>query len=262
MGFIISIVNNKGGVGKTVTTCNLADALGKQDKKVLVVDMDSQCNTTAMLMPNGLENRYNLYDILNPLTSPKDLDLYTCPTEYTNVTLIPNISETATVEPEMISKAPDSFFRLRNIIRKYAVGEYDYCLIDNPPNMGTFVMCSLYASDFALVPIRAGSAFSVEGLVKATRLIEDIRGKGNADLRFLRLLINCKDARTAISKAITDQIKNTFDKDQIFETEIPTNTTFEKAEAMGQTIFKYDGTAPGARAFRKLAKELLSTLED
>jgi cellulose biosynthesis protein BcsQ len=261
MGFIISIVNNKGGVGKTLTSCNLADSLGKQNKRVLVIDIDSQCNTTSLLLPKGMTIRHTLYDILNPNTAPRDLNPFIYPTDCKNVSLIPNISDTATLEPDIITSAPDSFFRLRKVLRNYAVEEFDFTLIDNPPNMGSFVMCSLYASDFAIIPIKAGSAFSVEGLIKATKLIEDIRSKGNGDLRFLRLLINCLDARTAISKAIAEQIRNTFDPDQIFETEVPVNTAFEKAEALKKTIFQHDGTASGARAFRKLAKELISILK-
>ena len=143
-------------------------------------------------------------------------------------------------------------------MRDYAINNHDFTIIDCPPNMGSFVLCALYASDFVIVPVKAGSAFSVEGLIRATKLIEEVKTKGNSDLNFLRLLINSVDNRTAISKAITSQLHNIFDENQVFETQIPVNTAFEKAESMGETIFQNDGTASGARAFRALAIELIS----
>lgn len=263
MGYIISVVNNKGGCGKTTTTCNLADALGKIGKRVLIVDMDSQCNTTGKLIPKGISIRNSLYDLLDPdEENHKNLDDFFYPTECKNVFLLPNIGITGNLEPQLIFNAPGSFFKLRNVLRSYASNNYDFTIIDNPPNMGTFVLCSLYASDFVIVPIKAGSTDSVEGLYKATQLIKDVQVKGNSDLRFLRILINCVDKRTAISKAVVEQIHKTFNQDQIFETEISVNTTFEKAEASGKTIFQSDGTSTGARAFRKLAKELTSILKE
>ncbi len=261
MGFIISVVNNKGGVGKTIASCNLADALGKKGKKVLVVDIDPQCNSTSILLPQGIRISKSLYELLDPNEKKVAVNGYFYHTELKNVSIIPNISETGNLEPDLIVEAPKSFIKLRDALRAQAVDNFDYIIIDCPPNMGSFVLCSLYASDFVIVPIRAGSAFSIEGLIRATKLINEVREKGNPDLKFLRLLINSVDKRTAISKAITDQLKSIFHNDQIFNTQIPVNTAFEKAESAGNTIFQYDGTASGARAFRDLAKELISILE-
>ena len=263
MGVIISVVNNKGGVGKSTTTYSLADALGKRNKKILSIDMDPQCNTTTILMPDGMAIKKTLNEILDPKARPSDLTGFIYPTQCKGVDLIPNDENTALLEADMAREIPNIYLRLRDAIRSYAADNYDVTIIDCPPNMGVFVMLSLYASDFVIVPIKAGSAFSVEGLVRAIRKIESVRTmeNGNRDLRFLRLLINCMDKRTAISKSIIDQIHNAFDKDQIFKTTIPTNTTFEKAEMMHQTIFQYDGAAKGSRAFRALANELIPILE-
>jgi len=259
MGVIISVVNNKGGVGKTTVCCNLADALGKRGKKVLVVDIDSQCNATSILSPHKLEIRKTLYDLF----TDADQNIKECiyPTNLKNVFFIPNISDTAGLEPELIEGAPESFFRLRKALREYALKNYDFTFLDCPPNMGTFVLCSLYASDFVIVPIRAGSAFSIQGLIKAVELIDEIRKKGNPDLRFLRLLVNAVDRRTSISKVIVSQIKDTFNENEIFKTQIPINTTFEQAESMKATIFQVDPTASGAKAYRKLAAELISIVD-
>ncbi|KPA10709.1 chromosome partitioning protein ParA [Candidatus Magnetomorum sp. HK-1] len=260
-GHILSVINNKGGCGKTTTTVNIADALGKKGKKVLVVDMDSQCNTTSKL--NHSKNiTESMYDVLNPENQNVDLNSFFYPTNYKNVSLIPNLDITGSLEPALIESSPESFFKLRGILRNYATKNYDFTIIDNPPNMGTFVLCSLYASDFVIVPVKAGSTDSVEGLIKATSLIHEIQKKGNPNLKFLRILINYVDKRTAISKAVIEQIRKTFEKDQIFKTEIPVNTSFERAEAKGESIFQNDATSTGARAFRNLASELISIFGD
>jgi cellulose biosynthesis protein BcsQ len=261
MGVIISIVNNKGGVGKTTTTCNLADALGKRKMRVLVCDMDPQCNTTSKLLPKNTAIKDSIFDLLDPDKIDNNLNNFFYPTECKNVYLIPNIDKTGNLEPEMIENAPHSFFRLRKGLRDYALNNYDITIIDNPPNMGTFVLCSLYASDFVLIPIKAGSTDSVEGLVRATDLIHKVQEKGNPDLRFLRVLINGVDKRTAICKAVAEQVRKTFGDNQVFATEIPVNTTFERAEAMNDTIFQIDGSSPGAKAFRSLSRELIKIIE-
>jgi len=260
MGVIISVINNKGGVGKTTTTCNLADALGKKGEKVLVLDMDPQCNTTSLLLPPTHSIRRSVFDILENDKSI-EINTYVYPTTCKNVLIIPNITDTGSLEPDLISAAPDSFFNLRNRLRQYAIQNYDFTIIDCPPNMGTFVLCALYTSDFVIVPIRAGSAFSIEGLIRAVHLIKDVRNKGNPDLRFLRLLINGVDKRTSISKAIVGQLTEIFEQDQIFQTEIPINTAFEKAESSRKTIFQFDGSASGAKAYRELSQELISIIK-
>lgn len=260
MGVIISVVNNKGGCGKTTTTCNLADALGKRGKKVLVVDMDSQCNATSKLKPDKTTIRKSLYELIDPEEKNTHVNECIYPTEIKKVSLLPNISLTANLEPDIIMNAPDSFLKIKNILKPYAIKEFDFTIIDNPPNMGAFVLCSLNASDFVIVPVEAGSTDSVEGLVKATNLIQNMQ-QNDSDLKFLRILINGLDKRTAISKIVTDQIINSFDKDDIFETMIPVNTAFQKAEALNTTIFEAEATSPGARAFRSLASEFIKIME-
>jgi chromosome partitioning protein len=254
---IIAVINNKGGVGKTTVACNLAHALGLMGRRVLVVDLDSQCNATALLIPKEDAPRHSVFELLQQDAPVANLEDYFSPTRYDNVFCLPNVPETASLEPRLILGAPESFSRLRRHLRDQAQARFDFTLIDTPPNLGTFVLCALSTSDFALVPIKAGSAFSVEGLLKAVRLIKDVQEQGNRDLRFLRLLINQVDRRTLISRTLAGQITGAFREDQVFRTTIPINTAFERAEAAGHTLLRHHPGASGAAAFRELARELL-----
>jgi chromosome partitioning protein len=257
MGRILAVMNIKGGVGKTTITGNLADALGQLGHRVLAVDMDSQCNTTSLLLPGEHPQQHTVRDLLAKEETTLPLRKCIAPTRLANVSLLPNIPETATLEPQLLLAAPASYARLRRHIRDFARRHYTFTLIDNPPNMGTFVLSSLYAADGVILPLKAGSAFSVDGLLKAVRLISRVRAEANPDLRFLRLLINHMDRRTIISRNIAQEIAGAFKEDQLFRTTIPVNTAFERAESRGQTIFQFAPGASGAEAFRELARELL-----
>ena len=258
MGRIIAVMNIKGGVGKTTITGNLADALGRLGHRVLAVDMDSQCNTTSLLLSGEPPRQNTVRDLL--AQDEPGLSVRQCivPTQLANVSLLPNIPETAGLEPQLLQSAPASYLRLRQSLRDFARRHYSFTLIDNPPNMGTFVMLSLYTADGVILPLKAGSAFSVEGLLKAVRLISRVRSEANPGLTFLRLLINQVDRRTSISRNISREIAGAFHEDQLFRTTIPMNTAFERAESRGQTIFQFDPRASGAKAFQELAAEFLA----
>ena len=257
---IISIINNKGGVGKTTTAVNLAHALSKKGKRVLVVDTDSQCNSTDILTSGTEFEGLSFYDVLEEGDKASVSDCI-FETEYENLFLLPNVPETATLEPELIAGVPESLYRLRKALRQYALKNFDFTLLDNPPNMGTFVISSLLASDCVIVPTEAGSKHSGEGLVKAVKLIEETREKGNPDLRFLKLLLTKVDRRTIISRAVVEQVRRLFPREKVFDTQIPVNTDLQKAEFKGETIFKFRSNAASARAYMSLAEELISTVE-
>lgn len=259
-GFIISIANNKGGVGKTCVAVNLADGLARQGQKVLVVDNDSQCNGTMILLSKGFRIEKSLYDLLDPEQNQSVQDcIYATPTD--GLSCLPNIPDTATLEPYLIKSSPDSLFTLRRKLRDYAIKNYDFTLIDNPPNLGSFVLGSLFCSDFVIIPNQAGSAFSLEGLRKAIKLVNEVRENGNPDLKFLRLLINMLDKRTLVSKVILSTIAQNFPPDQVFKTTIPDSTAFQQAELANETILRYAGGSTGAKSYRELAKELLGIFE-
>lgn len=260
MAHLIVIANNKGGCGKTVTSCHLAEALGRAGKRVLLVDVDTQCNSTEVLLaPEEIIDK-TLYDVLDPAAPCTDISqaIYTskCP----NVWVLPNIEETATLEPDLIKAGPDVFLQLRHSLRSYAHEHFDYVVMDTPPNLGTFVLCALNAADLVIIPVKASSVFSIKGMTRVTQVITKLRECGHPDLRFLRLLINEVDLRTSISRDLSDNLRSSFDEDLVFTTQIPINAAFAHAEASNTTLGNFNGSTPGARAFRKLAEELMQVL--
>ena len=262
MGLVISVINNKGGCGKTTTTVNLAVALSRLKKKVLVVDLDSQSNTTDCFKDSITTSiGKTMFDLLDP--DPENaITIEECiyNTDYHQLYLLPNISDTAIHGPAFIKSGQHALNILKDRLRPYAVKNYDFTIIDCPPNLEVFVISALNASDFVIVPCESGSKFSVQGLVKAKKFIDDIREEYNPDLRFLRLLITKADHRTQICKSIISAIHTAFPASDVFETIIPANTDFQKAEAKNQSIFKFRIGAPGAAAYTEVAKELLKAV--
>lgn len=256
---IISIINNKGGVGKTATAVNLGHALAKAGKKVLVIDMDPQSNSTSVLCDELPQ--YSLYEIMDPQEDDVPPQSCVCGTRYERLYILPNIPETAMLEPLLIARHDSGFQQFRNRFREYANQNFDIVLVDNPPALGTLVINALRASDFVIVPNEAGSKHSVSGLIKAVNFIEEERINGNPDLRFLKLLVTKVDGRLSVHKSLITQIKDHFPPEKVFETIIPLNTDMQKAELMEKTIFAYKSNATSAIAYKKLAQELIKDIE-
>lgn len=257
VGIIITIANNKGGVGKTTLTCNLAHALTLKGGRALVIDMDSQCNSTSLLTGGNITFQNSLYDILTSrdIVAKKAI----IESSIKKINLLPNISDTAVLEYDLSQNLPDNYSILKTKIRQYVKEAYDFTLIDTPPNLGYFSLSSLFAADFCIVPISAGSAYSIEGLLRVLAVIEKIQEDGNRDLLFLRLLVNNIDRRTAMGRVIVSEIEENF-KGKMFETHIPRSTVFEQAEYTKQTVFGNHSATYGAKAYRELATELKQIL--
>jgi len=254
-GKIIAVCNNKGGVGKTTLATNLSHAFSNLNKSVLVVDLDSQCNATSLLLKQGFA-KTSLYDLFNDPGMPIESAIYA--TEYEQVKLLPNVEETSALELELLEMKglQQSFKILRERLRDYAVNKFDYVILDTPPNMGFFVISALHASDFVIVPVLAGSAYSVEGLSRAIALITNIQGTSNPDLKFLRLLVNAVDMRTSMSRVSLRILAESFGEESIFKTTIPVSAAFQQAEHFKKSVIRHAPKTAGARAYRELALEI------
>lgn len=261
IGTIICCANNKGGIGKTSVTCHLAVALSLLKFKVLVIDNDAQCNATSILLPKNCMVYNTLYEVFD--SQAEDVSVESCiyATEYKGLECMPNVEQTSGLELDLAAHHPASFLLLRKKIRAYAKEHYDFTIIDCPPTTGLFVANALFASDYTLIPVDAGSAHSLDGLKKVLDLVASIQVAGNPDLRFLRLLINRVDMRTSITRIILEDIEKRFSKDQIFETRIPVSTNFEQAEYAKETVFSRYPHCRGGRVYNELAHELIDILE-
>jgi chromosome partitioning protein len=258
-GTVISILNHKGGCGKTTTAINLGHALARMNIKTLVVDADLQCNSTSNLFSHD-RLKYSLFNVLNPEDGTISVSQCIFGTLYENLSLLPNSGDTAALEQKLIQHYPEGMQILRDRFRDYAKDNFDVVLIDNQPSLGSFVMNSLMASDFGIVPCETGSKYSLEGLSEAVSFIEDIRQTGATDIKFLKVLLTKTDQRKLAHRATITQIRNHYPAAKVFKTFIPTNTDFQKAELRSETIFSFRSNATGAIAYRNLAMELLDTL--
>lgn len=252
---IISVINNKGGVGKSTITQNLAHAFANKGKKILVIDQDPQSNTSSVLIPpSGASNTlYNFYKGDVPVTEC----IY--PTPYDGIDILPNSNKTDTLERTLYPRVPKAYYMLRDNLRDHILQNYDICLIDNPPNIGLFVMMSLLCSDSAVVPIRAGSRYSIEGFTSAYEAIEDAADAVQHSLKFLRAIVNQIDMRNSVHKSSVEYLRKNY-KDQICQTTIPTNTDIEKAEMDGKTVLRFAPQCNGSKRFKALADELLEII--
>ncbi|MEJ5366585.1 MAG: ParA family protein [Desulfosoma sp.] len=256
---IITVGNNKGGVGKTSVTVNLAASLGRQGVKTLVVDLDSQCNATSILIGNPNMRAPCLYDLLDPEADGVSVEECISDTRHINVWCLSNVEDSSMLDIPLGRGIPESLSLLRNRLRDHAIANYDVTLIDTPPTIGLWLTLALVASDCAIVPIHACSSHSVEGLRRVIDLINVTRASRNPDLRFLRLLVNLADSRTLVTRHVLALVKERF-PGQAFETIIPLNTHVQQAELLGKTVFERDPTCRAARAYRALARELSAML--
>jgi cellulose biosynthesis protein BcsQ len=262
MGTIISVVNNKGGVGKTTITTNLAHAISNLKKNVLVVDIDSQCNSSSFFF-HGDPDRVptpNLYEFLED----EKVDVRECiynAADYSRIAILPTHESQAALEPELIQRADTGIGILRNRMRDYAKANYDITLIDCPPNLGTFVMMAMVASDFVIVPLESGSKYSIDGIAKTVKLIDEIRQEQqNPDLALLRFLLNKAKPRTIVTRSMHEMLTEKY-PGRVFKTILPDSTDMKQGEFLSETVLRQKPNSYLTRQFRELAKEVLSLEE-
>ena len=254
---IISVINNKGGTAKTTTVINTGEALSRLGKRVLIIDMDNQCNATDILQDGiGRPIVKSLYDVLDPRSGDGGTDIESCiyPTVKEGLHFIPNIPDSAILGPRIVLGGEAALFLLRERVRNYALNNFDFTFIDCPPNVDVFVISAMIASDLVIVPTMAGSKFSLNGLVKTKAFIDDIGNRYNSDLKFLKLLITMVDSRTSICKTIVNAIRKTFLEDEVFYQTIHTQTigwlAFWRAAFMPGTCDTICGSGPSLGILR------------
>jgi len=257
-GVISAISNYKGGVGKTITAVNLSAALAIKKKKVLLIDIDPQSDSTRALIQNPASISHSVYELLDPGSSTPDLQDCIYPTIHKNLSIIPNITETSGLEIPLAQNFPDSNFYLRDVVKDHVVDAFDYIFLDCPPTLSIFVSNALHCADCVIIPTDAGSGNSLEGVRGVLGLMESIRENGNPGLKFLKILINKIDRRKSAHKANIDSINDRFGDSNTFKTSIPTSTLFEVSETITRSsIFTHNASSKGAQGFRNLCKEFL-----
>lgn len=245
---IISVFNQKGGVGKTTTVVNLASALGFNRKKVLVIDIDPQGNSTSGL---GVEDTdITIYDVL---THEKDINDTIQKTKSKNVDIIPANSDLCGLEIELLSVDKKECL-LQSEIGKIPAN-YDFILIDCPPSLGVLSINALVSSQSVLIPIQC-EYYALEGVSQLMNTVNLIRKGLNPDLEVEGVLLTMYDSRNNLSEDVKIETENYF-KDKLFDTVIPRNIRLAEAPSFGESIIYYDKNSKGAIAYLSLAKELI-----
>ncbi len=250
---VVAVANQKGGVGKTSTCVNLAAALGKQGKKVLVLDMDPQGNTTSGLGIERSTLKWSIYDVLLNSISISRACL---PTNWENVTVVPTIIDLAAAEVEL-SSAISRESRLRRSLEQET--DYYCALIDCPPSLGLLTLNSLVAANSLLVPIQC-EYYALEGLSQLMKTIDLVRSYLNSALELEGLLLTMFDSRTRLSKEVADEVRSRFGS-KVYQTAIPRNVKISEAPSFGMPAIYYDPTSIGAVAYTSLAEEVIQKWE-
>ena len=247
VGRIISIANQKGGVGKSTTAINLSACLGEKGKKVLLIDSDPQGNTTTGLgqEKNQIEN--TIYDIYIGNESIQQCIIKNI---YENLDLIPANVNFSAAEIELIG-IDNKEFILRNEL-DYIKNDYDFIIIDCPPSLSLLTVNAMAASDTVIVPIQC-EYYALEGLSQLIHTVNLVKDRLNANLDLEGVVFTMYDSRTNLSQQVVDNVKENM-PDNIFEVIIPRSIRLAEAPSYGQPITVYDAKSTGAESYRKLAE--------
>lgn len=250
MGKIIAIANQKGGVGKTTTAINLSACLAYLGKKVLIVDLDPQSNTTRGLGFDASAIDASIYDVLTDQVTIKDSIKKTA---LPKMFLIPAAVDLAGVEIELLG-TPNRF----HILKKHLLllkEEYHFIFIDCPPSLGLLSLSALVAADSVLVPMQC-EYYSMEGIVMLLNTIRKIQKEENPKVEIEGILLTMCDFRTKFTMEVQQDVRQTF-KDKVYKTGIPRNIRLAEAASRGKSIIEYNINSTGARAYLEVAKEVI-----
>lgn len=254
MGKIISIFNQKGGVGKTTTNINLSAYIALEGKKVLTVDIDPQGNTTSGLGVEKSKLKKSIYDAM----INKDYDELIIDTKIDNLKLLPSNVELSGAEIEL-TNVDNRENRLKDFLSKFKK-DYDYIFIDCPPSLGLLTINALCASDSVIIPIQC-EFYALEGVSQLMNTIQLVRRSINKRLQIEGVVMSMFDGRTNLSIEVVEEVKHYF-KDKVYRTIVPRNVRLAEAPSHGLPIMLYDKASKGAEAYSELAKEFLSSEED
>lgn len=255
MGKIIAIANQKGGVGKTTTTVNLAAALGVLEKKVLLVDADPQANATSGL---GLESdkvEKSTYQVLEHSITAREAIVHT---NSPNVDLIPAHIDLVAIEIELVDKKNREYMLKTALLE--IKDDYDFILIDCAPSLGLITLNALTAADSLIIPIQC-EYYALEGLGKLLTTIKSIQNLHNPELDIEGMLLTMFDARLRLSNQVVSEVKKHF-HNMVFKTIIQRNTRLGEAPSHGESIIAYDATSKGAVNYINLAHEIIKKNSD
>ncbi len=245
---IISITNQKGGVGKTTTAINLCAGLALNDKKVLLLDLDPQGNATSGL---GIEkNNMGIYDVI---IDNEDINNVILDTQVNNLKIIPSNIDLSGATVEMVA-LKDRESLLKNALNKVK-NDFDFILIDCPPSLDLLTVNAFTASDKVLVPIQC-EFYALEGLGQLMNTVKLIKKRLNPDLDIDGVVCTMYDSRTNLSQQVVDEVKKYFAK-KVYNTYIPRNVRLAEAPSFGEPIQVFDGYCQGALAYKALTKEFI-----
>ena len=250
MGRIISVANQKGGVGKTTTAVNLAAALALKGKRVLLVDMDPQGNATSGC---GIEKETLKTSVYEVLLGGLEIDAAIRPLDFNGLDLLPASGNLIGAAVELVHEIGREFFLKRRL--EPVAGKYHYILIDCPPSLGLLTVNALTASKWVLVPLQS-EYYAMEGLSQLLRTLRLIKNSVNPGLRIIGILLTMFDVRNNISHQVKEEVCRHFGS-RVFETVIGRNVRLSEAPSFGKNIFEYDRRCVGAAGYMSLADELI-----
>lgn len=250
MAHIITVANQKGGVGKTTTTVNLSASLAAAEQRVLAVDLDPQGNMSSGLGYHKGSVEQHIYQVL---TGQAQLAEVTVDSALEHLKIVPSDPDLTGAELELVEE-PDRHRRLSGALQTVA-DDYDYIVIDCPPSLGLLTLNGLVAAHGVLVPLQC-EYYALEGLSHLMETIERVRGAFNAPLVLEGILLCMYDSRTNLTRQVAEEVRGHF-PDKVFQTVIPRNVRLGESPSFGKPILLYDINSTGARSYLQLAKELL-----
>jgi chromosome partitioning protein len=249
---IITIFNQKGGVGKTTTAINLAAYLAKSSKRVLLIDIDPQSNATSGLGVDINTLGTSVYEVL---LNPELLEGAIIPTSTKNLYLLPAKHALSAAEIDLVS-LPSRETKLRTALSKT---EYDYVIIDCPPALGLLTINALVAATSVVIPVQA-EYYAMEGLGQLLTIVQRVRETINPNLELLGVLLTMYDSRNSLAEQVESELHKHLGA-KLLETVIPRNVRLAEAPSFGRTIIEHDKWSKGARAYKQLAKEVIDRAE-